>query len=144
MTEHTRDDIRNLAVIAHVDHGKTSVIDGLIWQCEAIEQGVAEETLLSRVDPNRVKALSIMPRLVSIDYRGTRIQFLDTPQSDLGGDIDRTLRMAEGVLLIVDASEGPPPQTRFALRKALEFGLVPIVVLNKVDLPEARHRRAQQ
>lgn len=144
MTRKSRDEVRNLAVIAHVDHGKTSVIDALIWQCEALERGTAEEALLSRFDPTRAKAVSLMPRLASVDYRGTQIRFLDTPHSDLGGDIDRTLRMAEGVLLIVDASEGPPPQTRFALRKALEFGLAPIVVLNKVDLPEARPQAVLQ
>ena len=144
MARQSRDDVRNLAVIAHVDHGKTSLIDALIWQCEAIARGATPEALLSRVDPNRAKVVSIMPRLASVDYRGTRIQFLDTPHSDLGGDIDRTLRMAEGVMLIVDASEGPPPQTRFALRKALEFGLAPIVVLNKVDLPEARPQAVLQ
>jgi GTP-binding protein len=138
MAQQTRDDVRNLAVIAHVDHGKTSLIDAMLWQSEALRGGTAEDGLLATLDPEREKTVTIMPGTTSLVYRGTRINVMDTPQTDLGGEVERTLHIVDGVLLLVDVCEGPPPQTRFVVRKALEAGLAPIVVLNKIDRAEAR------
>ncbi len=140
MAERTRDDIRNLAIIAHVDHGKTTLVDALLWQSRLLaESDGAAGDLASRVDLEREKAINVMPPLVSFEYRGTRFNILDAPgQADPGDRAQRVFRMADGVVLIVDACEGPAPPTRFALRKALEAGLAPLVVLNKIDLPGSR------
>jgi GTP-binding protein len=136
----TRDDVRNLAIIAHVDHGKTTLVDAMLWQSGIFRanEHVAERVMDS-IDLEREKGITIMAKNTSVHYRGTRINIIDTPgHADFGGEVERTLKMVDGVLLLVDASEGPLPQTRFVLRKALEAGLPPIVVINKIDRPDAR------
>ena len=140
MPTETRDDIRNIAIIAHVDHGKTTLVDALLWQSGIFRahQQVAERVMDS-IDLEREKGITIMSKNTAIRYRGTRINIVDTPgHADFGGEVERILQMVDGVLLLVDASEGPMPQTRFVLRKALEAGLPPIVVLNKIDRGDAR------
>jgi GTP-binding protein len=138
MASQTRDDVRNLAVIAHVDHGKTTLVDALLWQSEALAGRSEPDRTRGVLAPERAKAVSIMPKCASLVYRGTKINIMDTPHADLGGEVERTVRIVEGVILIVDSYEGPPSQVRFVLRKALEAGLAPIVVLSKIDRPEAR------
>jgi GTP-binding protein len=135
-----RHDVRNLAIIAHVDHGKTTLVDAMLWQSGTFR---SNETVMERVmdsnDLEREKGITILAKNTSIQYRETRINIVDTPgHADFGGEVERTLQMVDGVLLLVDASEGPLPQTRFVLRKALEKNLVPIVVINKIDRPDAR------
>ena len=132
--------MRNLAIIAHVDHGKTTLVDAMLWQSGIFRanEHVAERVMDS-IDLEREKGITIMAKNTSIHYLGTRINIVDTPgHADFGGEVERTLKMVDGVLLLVDASEGPLPQTRFVLRKALEAGLTPIVVINKIDRPDAR------
>jgi len=136
----TRDDVRNLAIIAHVDHGKTTLVDAMLWQSGIFRanENVAERVLDS-IDLEREKGITIMAKNTAVLYRGTRINIVDTPgHADFGGEVERTLKMVDGVLLLVDASEGPLPQTRFVLKKALEAGLPPIVVINKIDRSDAR------
>jgi GTP-binding protein len=139
MASEQRQAVRNLAVIAHVDHGKTTLIDALLWQAELLADGTrTPRQVLQSMDLDREKAVTVMPKHLSLLYRGTRIHLVDTPgQADLGAEIDRVLALVEGVLLVVDAAEGPVPQTRYALRKALEAGLSPLVVINKIDVPGA-------
>jgi GTP-binding protein len=141
MVQATRDDVRNLAIIAHVDHGKTSLVDAMLSQSAALREGVDPERLLAVLDPARPKAVVQMPATTSLAFRGTRINILDTPHADLGGGVERVMRIVEGVILLVDACEGPPPQTRFVLRKALDAGLAPLVVVSKIDHPAARAAR---
>jgi GTP-binding protein len=132
--------VRNLAIIAHVDHGKTTLVDAMLWQSGTFgaHEHVAERVMDS-IDLEREKGITIMAKNTSIHFMGTRINIIDTPgHADFGGEVERTLKMVDGVLLLVDASEGPLPQTRFVLRKALEAGLPPIVVINKIDRPDAR------
>jgi GTP-binding protein len=140
MPQHERDDIRNLAIIAHVDHGKTTLVDSMLWQSGIFrESQQVVDRVMDSIDIEREKGLTIMAKNISVDYRGTRINILDTPgHADFGGEVERTLILVDGVLLLVDASEGPLPQTRFVLRKALEAGLVPVVVINKIDRSDAR------
>jgi GTP-binding protein len=138
MAQHARGDVRNLAIIAHVDHGKTTLVDAMLWQCEILRDTGAPERVMDALDPEREKAVAMMPKTTSLVYRGTKINIMDTPHADLGGEAERTVRIVDGVILLVDAYEGPPLQSRFVLRKALEAHLVPIVVLNKIDRPEAR------
>ena len=140
MSEETRDDIRNLAIIAHVDHGKTTLVDAMLWQSGIFrENETVMERVMDSIDLEREKGITIMAKNTAISYRGTRINIVDTPgHADFGGEVERTLKMVDGVMLLVDASEGPLPQTRFVLRKALEAGLPPIVVINKIDRPDAR------
>jgi len=140
LTFETRNDVRNLAIIAHVDHGKTTLVDAMLWQSGTFgaHEHVAERVMDS-IDLEREKGITIMAKNTSIHFLGTRINIIDTPgHADFGGEVERTLKMVDGVLLLVDASEGPLPQTRFVLRKALEAGLPPIVVINKIDRPDAR------
>jgi GTP-binding protein len=136
----TRDDIRNLAIIAHVDHGKTTLVDSMLWQSGIFrEKEYVIERVMDSIDLEREKGITIMAKTTSVLYRGTRINIVDTPgHADFGGEVERTVKMVDGVLLLVDASEGPLPQTRFVLRKALEAGLKPIVVINKIDRSDAR------
>ena len=136
----TRDDIRNLAIIAHVDHGKTTLVDAMLWQSGIFRENEhVNERVMDSIDLEREKGITIMAKNTAIHYLGTRINIVDTPgHADFGGEVERTLKMVDGVLLLVDASEGPLPQTRFVLRKALELGLPPIVVINKIDRPDAR------
>ena len=140
MSQQTREDVRNLAIIAHVDHGKTTLVDAMLWQSGIF--GAHEhivERVMDSIDLEREKGITIMAKNTAISYRGTRINIVDTPgHADFGGEVERTLKMVDGVLLLVDASEGPLPQTRFVLRKALEANLKPIVVINKIDRPDAR------
>ena len=140
MPQKTRDDVRNLAIIAHVDHGKTTLVDALLWQSGIFRDNeFVAERVMDSIDLDREKGITIMAKNTSIVYRGTRINIVDTPgHADFGGEVERTLKMVDGVMLLVDASEGPLPQTRFVLRKALESGLAPIVVINKIDRQDAR------
>jgi GTP-binding protein len=136
----TRHDIRNLAIVAHVDHGKTTLVDALLWQTGAFRssQDVAERVLDS-MDLEREKGITILAKNTAIRYRDVKLNIVDTPgHADFGGEVERGLTMVDGVLLLVDASEGPLPQTRFVLRKALEARLPVILVVNKIDRPDAR------
>jgi len=140
MGQERRADVRNLAIIAHVDHGKTTLVDAMLWQSGIFrENEYVAERVMDSIDLEREKGITIMAKNTSILYRGTRINIVDTPgHADFGGEVERTLKMVDGVMLLVDASEGPLPQTRFVLRKALEAGLSPIVVVNKIDRSDAR------
>jgi GTP-binding protein len=135
-----REDIRNVAIVAHVDHGKTTLVDAMLWQSGAFRanQDVAERVLDS-MDLEREKGITILAKNTAVRYRGVKLNIVDTPgHADFGGEVERGLTMVDGVLLLVDASEGPLPQTRFVLRKALEARLPVILVVNKVDRPDAR------
>ncbi len=135
-----RDDIRNIAIIAHVDHGKTTLVDAMLWQSGVFrENQEVVERVMDSNDLEREKGITILAKNTSVRYGKTKINIVDTPgHADFGGEVERTLKMVDGVLLLVDASEGPLPQTRFVLRKALELGLPPIVVINKIDRKDAR------
>jgi GTP-binding protein len=127
--------IRNIAIIAHVDHGKTTLVDKIIDQAKILDDRKERtDLLLDNNDLERERGITILSKNVSVNYKGTKINVIDTPgHADFGGEVERVLKMADGVLLLVDAFEGPMPQTRFVLGKALELGLTPIVVVNKVD-----------
>ena len=127
--------IRNIAIIAHVDHGKTTLVDKMIYACKAIDdRKETKELILDNNDLEKERGITILSKNVSVAYKGIKINIIDTPgHADFGGEVERVLNMADGVLLLVDAFEGPMPQTRFVLQKALELGLKPIVVINKVD-----------
>jgi len=142
MAIRTRDTIRNVAIIAHVDHGKTTLVDAMLWQSGIFRENEAVvERVMDSIDLEREKGITIMAKNTAVSYRGTHINIVDTPgHADFGGEVERTLKMVDGVMLLVDASEGPLPQTRFVLRKALESSLPPIVVINKIDRPDARPR----
>src|SRR5688572_2485766 len=132
--------LRNIAIIAHVDHGKTTLVDKLLRQSGtfAAHEHVVERVMDSN-DLERERGITILAKNCAIDYRDTHINIVDTPgHADFGGEVERVLSMVDGVLLLVDAVEGPMPQTRFVTRKALALGLKPIVVVNKVDRPGAR------
>ena len=133
-------DIRNIAIIAHVDHGKTTLVDKMLMAGNLFRQNQnAGELILDNNDLERERGITILSKNVSINYKGTKINIIDTPgHSDFGGEVERVLNMADGCLLLVDAFEGPMPQTRFVLQKALQIGLKPIVVVNKVDKPNCR------
>ena len=128
-------DIRNIAIIAHVDHGKTTLVDRILHQVKLFRDNQeVKDLILDSSDLERERGITILSKNVSVIYKNTKINIIDTPgHSDFGGEVERVLNMADGVLLIVDAFEGPMPQTRFVLQKALELGLKPIVVVNKVD-----------
>ncbi|NCO60546.1 translational GTPase TypA [bacterium] len=136
----TRKDLRNLAIVAHVDHGKTTLVDAMLWQSGVFrdnEQVV--ERVMDSLDLEREKGITIMAKNTAIVYRGVKINIVDTPgHADFGGEVERTLNMVDGIMLLVDATEGPLPQTRFVLGKALAKGLPPIVVINKIDRPDRR------
>lgn len=137
-------DLRNIAIIAHVDHGKTTLVDELLKQSGVFRQGeaVAERALDSN-DLERERGITILAKATSVEWKGTRINIVDTPgHADFGGEVERILSMVDGVVLLVDAAEGPMPQTKFVTSKALALGLRPIVVLNKVDKPDAEPDRA--
>jgi GTP-binding protein len=135
-----RPDIRNVAIIAHVDHGKTTLVDAMLWQSgifRANEHVV--ERVMDSIDLEREKGITIMAKNTSIHYKDVKINIVDTPgHADFGGEVERTLTLVDGVLLLVDAAEGPLPQTRFVLKKALEANLTPVVVINKIDRQDAR------
>ncbi len=140
MARKERQDIRNLAIIAHVDHGKTTLVDAMLWQSGIFrENQEVVERVMDSNDLEREKGITILAKNTAVMYKDTKINIVDTPgHADFGGEVERTLKMVEGVLLLVDASEGPLPQTRFVLKKALELGLVPILVVNKIDRKDAR------
>src|SRR5271165_1127727 len=136
----TRDDVRNVAIVAHVDHGKTTLVDAMLWQSGAFgaHANVAERVMDSG-DLEREKGITILAKNTAVKHGGLTINIIDTPgHADFGGEVERGLNMVDGVILLVDASEGPLPQTRFVLRKTLEARLPVIVVINKVDRPDAR------
>jgi GTP-binding protein len=137
-------DLRNIAIIAHVDHGKTTLVDALLKQSGAFRENQATvERALDSNELERERGITILAKATSVDWQGRRINIVDTPgHADFGGEVERILGMVEGVLLLVDAAEGPMPQTKFVTAKALRLGLRPIVVLNKVDKPEADPDRA--
>ena len=135
-----REDLRNVAIVAHVDHGKTTLVDAMLWQSGAFREGqdVAERVMDSN-ELEREKGITILAKNTSVRYGEVKLNIIDTPgHADFGGEVERGLTMVDGVLLLVDASEGPLPQTRFVLRKALEAKLPVILVVNKVDRPDAR------
>src|SRR6185436_17980829 len=131
--------IRNIAIIAHVDHGKTTLVDKILHQTKLFRENQhTGELILDNNDLERERGITILAKNVSVRYKDYKINIIDTPgHADFGGEVERVLNMADGVLLLVDAFEGPMPQTRFVLHKALENGLRPIVVINKVDRPDA-------
>ena len=133
--------IRNIAIIAHVDHGKTTLVDAILRQLHVAEgEAAAQDCILDSNDLERERGITILAKNVSVRHNGVKINVIDTPgHADFGGQVERVLNMADGVLLLVDAAEGPMPQTRFVLNKALQLGLKPIVVLNKIDKPAERH-----
>jgi GTP-binding protein len=135
-----RDDIRNVAIVAHVDHGKTTLVDAMLWQSGAFRVGQDVATrVMDSMDLEREKGITILAKNTSLRYRDVKLNIIDTPgHADFGGEVERGLTMVDGVLLLVDASEGPLPQTRFVLRKALEAKLPVILVVNKVDRSDAR------
>jgi GTP-binding protein len=137
-------DIRNIAIIAHVDHGKTTLVDALLKQSGTFRDNQATvERALDSNDLERERGITILAKATSVEWQGHRINIVDTPgHADFGGEVERILGMVDGVLLLVDAAEGPMPQTKFVLAKALALGLRPIVVLNKVDKPDAESDRA--
>ena len=131
--------IRNVAIIAHVDHGKTTLVDKMLRQAGAFrENQVVEERVMDSNPLEKERGITILAKNTSIRWNNTKINIVDTPgHADFGGEVERILRMVEGVLLVVDAFDGPMPQTRFVLRKALELGRTPIIVINKIDRPGA-------
>jgi len=135
-----REDIRNVAIVAHVDHGKTTLVDAMLWQSGAFRSNEdVNERVMDSMDLEREKGITILAKNTSVHHRGVKLNIVDTPgHADFGGEVERALTMVDGVLLLVDASEGPLPQTRFVLRKALESRLPVILVVNKVDRPDAR------
>ena len=144
----TRDDLRNLAIVAHVDHGKTTLVDAMLWQSGAFsvhqaEEGSVQDRIMDSMDLEREKGITILAKNTAVrhttDGRQVTLNIIDTPgHADFGGEVERGLEMVDGVLLLVDASEGPLPQTRFVLRKALQKRLPVVLVINKVDRPDAR------
>lgn len=133
-------DIRNIAIIAHVDHGKTTLVDGMLKQSGIFRENQhVEERVMDSGDLERERGITILSKNTSVRYKNTKINIVDTPgHSDFGGEVERVLKMVDGVVLLVDSFEGPMPQTRFVLRKALELNLQPIVLVNKIDRPDAR------
>ena len=136
--QRTRDDIRNIAIIAHVDHGKTTLVDAMLKSTHTVKD-LGADLIMDSMDLERERGITIRAKNASLIYNGIKINIVDTPgHADFGGEVERTLKMADGVLLLVDAKEGPMPQTKFVLRKALELGLKAIVVVNKIDRPDAQ------
>src|SRR5256885_3816439 len=140
-----RSDVRNVAIIAHVDHGKTTLVDEMMRQSGLFRSGELEKLeggqhglILDSNDLERERGITILAKNIALVLAGTKVNIIDTPgHADFGGEVERVLKMADGALLLVDAAEGPLPQTRFVLRKAFECGLRPIVVINKIDRPDA-------
>jgi GTP-binding protein len=139
-----RTDIRNIAIIAHVDHGKTTLVDGLLRQSGLFrESQLSGDCILDSNDLERERGITILAKNIALSYKGVKINIIDTPgHADFGGEVERVLQMADGALILVDAFEGPRPQTRFVVQKALEAGLQPIVVVNKIDRSDSRPNEA--
>ncbi len=135
-----RNDIRNIAIIAHVDHGKTTLVDALLRQSGQFrESQLSGDCILDSNDLERERGITILAKNIALVYKGVKVNIIDTPgHADFGGEVERVLSMADGALILVDAFEGPRPQTRYVVKKALECGLQPIVVINKVDRPDSR------
>src|SRR6056297_1507629 len=135
-----RPDIRNIAIIAHVDHGKTTLVDAMLKQAQVFrENEKVQERIMDSNDQERERGITILAKNAAINYNGVKINIVDTPgHADFGGEVERVLGMVDGVLLVVDSVEGPKPQTRFVLKKALEMGHRVVVVVNKIDRPSAR------
>ena len=135
-----RNDLRNIAIIAHVDHGKTTLVDEMLKQGGAFrENQEVEDRVMDSNDIERERGITILAKNTSVKYNGVKINIIDTPgHADFGGEVERILSMVDGVVLLVDSSEGPMPQTKFVLGKALKIGLKPIVVINKADKADAR------
>ena len=134
------ENLRNIAIIAHVDHGKTTIVDSMLKQAGIYRENeqIVEQVMDSN-DLERERGITILAKNTAISYKNYRINVVDTPgHADFGGEVERVLKMVDGVLLVVDAYDGPMPQTRFVLRKALEMGLKPIVCINKIDRPDER------
>ena len=136
----TRNDIRNVAIIAHVDHGKTTLVDKLLRQSGIFRDNQeVQERVMDSGDIERERGITILSKNTAVHYKNTKINIIDTPgHADFGGEVERVLKMVNGVILLVDAFEGPMPQTRFVLQKALALNLKVVVVINKVDRPNAR------
>src|SRR5271165_5482215 len=136
----SRADLRNLAIVAHVDHGKTTLVDGMLWQSGVFRANQAvNERVMDSMDIEREKGITILAKNTAVRHGGIKLNIVDTPgHADFGGEVERALSMVDGVLLLVDASEGPLPQTRFVLRKALTLRLPVILVINKIDRADAR------
>src|SRR5499433_2106504 len=132
--------IRNIAIIAHVDHGKTTLVDAMLRQSGIFRENEAVvERVMDSNELERERGITILAKITGVRYGGIKINIVDTPgHSDFGGEVERALKIVDGVMLLVDASEGPLPQTRYVLSKALEAELTPIVVINKIDRPDAR------
>ena len=135
-----RDDLRNIAIIAHVDHGKTTLVDALLKQSGQFRDSeLAQDCLLDSNELERERGITILAKNIALPWKGVKINIIDTPgHADFGGEVERVLKMADGVLILVDAFEGPRPQTRFVMTKALEIGLKPVIVINKIDRPNCR------
>ena len=135
-----REDVRNVAIIAHVDHGKTTLVDGLLKQSGVFRENQAvQERVMDSNDLERERGITILSKNTAVYYKGTKINIVDTPgHADFGGEVERVLKMVNGVILVVDAFEGPMPQTRFVLSKAMALDLPVIVCINKIDRPGAR------
>ncbi len=140
MREHRQDTIRNLAIIAHVDHGKTTLVDALLKQGKVFQAHQQVGSLIMDTNPlERERGITILAKNASVSYRGVRINIIDTPgHADFSGEVERVMNMADGCLLLVDAVDGPMPQTNYVLRQALQRNVTPMVVINKIDRPEAR------
>ncbi|MBI4297528.1 MAG: GTP-binding protein, partial [Chloroflexi bacterium] len=140
MDSHPRNDIRNIAIIAHVDHGKTTLVDALLKQSHTFRDNQQMGELIMDSNPlERERGITILAKNTAITYKGVKINIIDTPgHADFGGEVERVINMADGCLLVVDAVDGPMPQTRYVLKKALAKGLKPVVVINKMDRPNTR------
>ena len=138
--DHRIENVRNIAIIAHVDHGKTTLVDAMLHQSGIFRENQAVmERVMDSNDLERERGITILAKTTGVRYHGVKINIVDTPgHSDFGGEVERALKLVDGVMLLVDASEGPLPQTRYVLMKALEASLPPIVVINKIDRPDAR------
>ena len=141
-----REDVRNVAIIAHVDHGKTTLVDALLKQSGVFrENQEVVERVMDSNDIERERGITILSKNTAVHYNGTKINIIDTPgHADFGGEVERVLKMVNGVILVVDAYEGVMPQTKFVLRKALELGLSVVTCINKIDRPEARPEEVEE
>merc|ERR1740138_986252 len=140
MAVEERKDIRNVAIIAHVDHGKTTLVDAMLQNSDVYrENEEVQERVMDSNDQERERGITILAKNTAVEYKGTKINIVDTPgHADFGGEVERIMNMVDGVMLVVESVEGPKPQTRFVLKKALERGIQAVLVINKVDRPSAR------